>query len=217
VDWFAQIDGYCERTDFAYWSEPLNALSNLAFLIAALILWRRSADVPVARALCAILFFIGVGSFLFHTSAAIWASAADVVPIGIFIFVYLFAVNRDVVPMGHGRAVFATALFVPYAAILVPILNQFPFIRISNFYWSVPILLGIYALLLRRKPGIARGFVIGAGLLSLSIIIRSLDETLCEAIPIGTHFLWHVLNAIMLGFMIHVYTRHMLAAAPTER
>jgi len=119
--------------------------------------------------------------------------------------------------MGHWFAVFATALFIPYAAILVPILSQFPFIRISAFYWSVPILLGIYALILRRKPAFAQGFVIGAGLLSLSIIIRSLDEILCDAIPIGTHFMWHVLNGIMLGWMIHVYTRHMLAAAPTER
>ena len=217
MDWFAQIDDYCERTDLAYWSEPLNALSNLAFLIVALVLWQRSAAVPMARALSAILLTIGMGSFLFHTNATIWASAADVVPIGIFILVYLFAVHRDVVPMGHWFAVFATALFIPYAAILVPILSQFPFIRISAFYWSVPILLGIYALILRRKPAFAQGFVIGAGLLSLSIIIRSLDEILCDAIPIGTHFMWHVLNGIMLGWMIHVYTRHMLAAAPTER
>jgi hypothetical protein len=28
-------------------------------------------------------------------------------------------------------------------------------------------------------------------------------------IPLGTHFLWHVLNGIMLGWMIVVYLRHL--------
>jgi hypothetical protein len=29
--------------------------------------------------------------------------------------------------------------------------------------------------------------------------------------PLGTHFGWHLLNAVMLGWMIEVYRRHMLA------
>lgn len=211
MDWFAQIDGYCERTDFTYWSEPLNAITNLAFIIAALILWRRSAGVPMARVLSGILFVIGVGSFLFHAHATIWASMADVVPIGVFILTYLFVTNRDMVPMGGWLAVGATALFIPYAAAMVPILNRIHFAAISNFYWTVPILLCLYAAFLRRKPGIAQGFLFGAALLSVSITIRSLDEILCDVFPIGTHFMWHILNGIMLGWMIHVYTRHMLA------
>jgi len=217
MDWFEQVDGYCERTDFSYWSEPINAATNLAFIIAALVLWRRSTGVPMARVLSVILFATGLGSFLFHTHATLWASVADVVPIGIFILTYLFVVNRDMVPMGGWLAAFATALFIPFAAVLVPVLNQIPFIAISNFYWTVPILLALYAVLLRRKPGIAHGFLIGAALLCLSITIRSLDEILCDVIPVGTHFVWHLLNGVMLGWMIHVYTRHMLATAPQGR
>ena len=217
MDWFEQVDGYCERTDFSYWSEPINAATNLAFIIAALVLWRRSTGVPMARVLSVILFATGLGSFLFHTHATLWASVADVVPIGIFILTYLFVVNRDMVPMGGWLAALATALFIPFAAVLVPVLNQIPFIAISNFYWTVPILLALYAVLLRRKPGIAQGFLIGAALLCLSIAIRSLDEILCDVIPVGTHFVWHLLNGVMLGWMIHVYTRHMLATAPQGR
>lgn len=217
MDWFEQVDGYCERTDFSYWSEPINAATNLAFIIAALVLWRRSTGVPMARVLSVILFATGIGSFLFHTHATLWASVADVVPIGIFILTYLFVVNRDMVPMGGWLAALATALFIPFAAVLLPVLNQIPFIAISNFYWTVPILLALYAVLLRRKPGIAQGFLIGAALLCLSITIRSLDEILCDVIPVGTHFVWHLLNGVMLGWMIHVYTRHMLATAPQGR
>jgi len=217
MDWFEQVDGYCERTDFSYWSEPINAATNLAFIIAALVLWRRSTGVPMAQVLSVILFATGLGSFLFHTHATLWASVADVVPIGIFILTYLFVVNRDMVPMGGWLAALATALFIPFAAVLLPVLNQIPFVAISNFYWTVPILLALYAVLLRRKPGIAQGFLIGAALLCLSITIRSLDEILCVVIPVGTHFVWHLLNGVMLGWMIHVYTRHMLATAPQGR
>ena len=34
TDWFEAIDNYCERTDASLWAEPLNAFSNLAFIVA---------------------------------------------------------------------------------------------------------------------------------------------------------------------------------------
>lgn len=211
MDWFAQIDGYCERTDSSYWAEPINAITNLSFIIAVIIMWPRSAGVPMARMLCVILFAIGLGSYLFHTHATAWAAMADVVPIGLFILVYLFAINRDVVSMRTSRAFLATLLFFPFAAIIVPVLNQIPFLRISNFYWTVPILLMIYGVLLRHKVELVRGFWVGAVILTVSISFRSLDMRLCGALPLGTHFMWHVLNGVMLGWMIEVYRRHMLA------
>ena len=92
------------------------------------------------------------------------------------------------------------------------------FLKISSFYWSVPLLLVIYASFQRVKAaGVSRGFLIGAGLLALSLTFRSLDETLCSALPIGTHFMWHLLNGVMLGWMIVVYRSHMLASAPQGR
>ena len=36
MDWFRYIDIYCERTAPGFWDEPLNAVSNAAFLIAAI-------------------------------------------------------------------------------------------------------------------------------------------------------------------------------------
>ena len=58
--------------------------------------------------------------------------------------------------------------------------------------------------------------VAGALLLSVSITVRSFDESLCEVWPIGTHFIWHILNSIMLPFMIEVYRRHMLEARQSK-
>ena len=63
------IYAYCERLGPGLWAEPVNALTNAAFLMAAAVTWRRWPDEPLCRALSAILGVIGLGSFLFHTFA----------------------------------------------------------------------------------------------------------------------------------------------------
>lgn len=214
MDWLARVDGYCERTDFSYWSEPVNALTNVAFLIAALLTWPRVRGLTGGRVLAAILFAIGIGSFLFHTHATAWAAVADVLPILGFILTYLFLVHRDVVGWPPGLAAMGTLGFLPFATGLTILLRNVPFFGISSFYWSVPVLLVLYGLWLRRRaPATVRGFFIGAAILSLSIALRSVDEAWCARFPLGTHVFWHVLNAVMLAWMIEVYRRHMLEGA----
>ena len=92
MDWSAQIDSYCERLGPGFWAEPVNAVSNAAFLIAAFILWRklRGQGLPLAMGLVGILAAIGIGSFLFHSFATRWAALADVLPILIYILVYIY-------------------------------------------------------------------------------------------------------------------------------
>jgi hypothetical protein len=209
-----QIDGYCERTDFTYWSEPLNAVTNLSFILAALILWPRVRGIPGAQILVVILFVIGVGSYLFHTHATVWAAMADTIPIGLFILTYLFLVNLNILRWPLWAALLGTLAFLPYAYAVTSFVMQMPFLRVSSFYWSVPLLLVIYAFFLKvNAAGVSRGFLIGAGLLAVSLTFRSLDKSLCSSVPVGTHFLWHLLNGVMLGWMIVVYRRHMLASA----
>ena len=187
----------------------MNAVTNLAFVVAAVIMWRRSGGVPLARALCVILGCIGVGSYLIHTHAQVWAAIADTTPIGLFILLYLFAITRDVWGMPWWAALVGTALFLPYAALTIPIWERVPILGVSAGYVPVPVLIVIYAVLLwSRHPQLARGFVAGAGLLMLSQLARSVDERVCMAVPLGTHFLWHLLNAVMLGWMIAVYVTH---------
>lgn len=208
MDWMAQFDGYCERTDLTYWSEPINALTNAAFIIVAILMWGRVGRLLGARVLCVVLFAIGVGSYLFHTHATGWAALTDVAPIAAYILIYLFLVNRHIMGWPIWMAALGTAGFIPYAIGVTVVLRDVAFFEVSNFYWTVPILLLIYAPIVGGAT--ARGLVIGAAILSVSISLRSVDETLCEALPFGTHFAWHILNAVMLGWMIEVYRRHMV-------
>ena len=217
MDWFRAVNGYCERTDASYWSEPLNAVSNAAFLIAAALCWRMTARDPGARLLVVILAAIGVGSYLFHTHARAWAMLADVLPIEAFILVYihLATVRFFAAPGWAGLA--AAAAFVPLsglaAAAIARLLGP---LNGSVGYMPVLLLIAAYALgLLRRAPETARDMAVGAGILAVSLLFRTVDEAVCGAFPLGTHFLWHILNAVLLGWMIRVLVRHRPLAAAT--
>ena len=217
MDWTRVIDGYCERTDPSYWSEPINAVTNAAFMVAAVLMWVRCKGLHGGQVLAAILFAIGIGSFLFHTHATAWAALADTTPILMFVLTYIFLANRDFWGMRALSAALLTAAYIPYSAALVPAFNLLPLFHISSVYWPLPALIFAYAFLLRaRTPETAKGLAIGAAILCLSLTARSLDETLCESLPFGTHFLWHCLNALMLGWMIEVWRRHMLEAQATQ-
>ena len=216
MDWTRAVDAYCERTGPEFWAEPVNAATNLAFLIAAAVLWRRVHG--IGRVLCAILAAIGVGSFLFHTLAQAWAGLADVLPILGYVLVYIYAANRDFGGMARWPALGVTLLFFPYAALTMPLFGLVPVLGGSAAYAPVPLLILIYAALLRRRaPATARGLALGAGILVVSLTVRTLDAPLCGTAPGGTHFAWHLLNALMLGWMIEVWRRHVLAGAAGAR
>lgn len=218
MNWLAPVDAYCERTGPEYWSEPINALTNLAFLVAAMVVWMRlrGPGMAMGRALAAVLFVIGIGSWLFHTHANRLTGLMDVLPILGFILLYVFAATRDYFGARPWLAALVTAGFVPYAAATVPIFSMVPGLGSSASYAPVPLLILIYAVLLRRRlPDTARGLAIGAGILIVSLSFRTLDQPLCEVAPLGTHFMWHILNAIMLGWMIEVWRRHRLRRPPS--
>ena len=65
------IDLYCERLNAGFWAEPVNAFTNLSFLIAAITSWRlgsrQQSLTPGNYVLIGLMAAIGIGSGLFHT------------------------------------------------------------------------------------------------------------------------------------------------------
>jgi hypothetical protein len=214
---FDPIDAYCERLGPGLWAEPLNALTNLAFLVAALVCARRFGRPapPLGLALVGVLGAIGVGSGLFHTAANGLTALLDVLAIAVFVFLYVYAVNLHVLGWSRIWAWASMLALAPYLALATTAFAAVPGFAVSAPYWSVCALIAGYGVVLwSRRPGFARGLLTGAAILALSITTRSLDLALCRTLPFGTHFLWHVLNAIMLGWMIETY-RRAVPAAPT--
>jgi hypothetical protein len=212
MEWTAQLDNYCERLGPGFWAEPVNAVTNAAFLLAAALMWgraRRAGD-RGAQLLVAILAAIGVGSFLFHTVATRWAALADVIPILAFILVYLWLATRRFFGQPAWVAGLALlAFFVLSAGVSGAVRQLFGSLNGSEGYLGTLLLILAYAgAAAGHAPATARGLAIGGGLLALSLLFRSIDATVCSGFPFGTHFLWHLLNGLMLGWMIHVLLAH---------
>ena len=212
------IDIYCERLDVGIWAEPINAVTNFAFILAAIIMWIRCKNLVEGRVLAFLLFSIGCGSFLFHTFAQTWAAIIDVTPILIFILTYIYAANRRFLVWSKRMSITGVILFLPYQFLVVSILSSIQFFGSSAQYVPVAILIFFYSALLHKsKTNLSRELFVGATILSLSIFARTIDEPLCLIVSVGTHFIWHILNAIMLAWMIEILRRHMLAGYPLER
>ena len=84
---FAPLDIYCERLDAGFWSEPVNALTNVLIVAAGLFgfaqVQRRETGL-YAAILCWWVVVIGLGSLLFHTTAIELTKWADILPIATF-------------------------------------------------------------------------------------------------------------------------------------
>jgi hypothetical protein len=231
--WFAPIRAYCERGDAGFWAEPLNAVSNGAFLIAAAAAWRerREGPDPMARALAALVAVVGIGSFLFHTFAVRWSMLADVIPIALFIYAYFLLAMRRYFGLGIGAALGATLLFAVVGAGLEPALDgvtgrSMAALTNGSFGYAPAVLalLGVGAGLLRpqtcalgparRQAGLA--LIAIAALFSVSLAFRTADAALCASLPAGTHFVWHILNAAVLYGLVATALRFRARAAAAQ-
>jgi len=203
MPWSSQIDIYCERTDFSLWSEPLNVLTNLAFLLAAALLWqaqsRTSQRVDTQdRALALMIGAIGLASFLFHILATVWAALADTLTILTFAAYFLFLFLVRVAGLGGAPAFLAAGVF---AALSYAFPKMLPPGLATGSAGYLPYVIALALMggyLWRTGSASARPFL-GATLLFLvSLALRTVDPALCRWFPLGTHFMWHLLNAVVL-------------------
>ena len=218
------IDLYCERTAPGFWNEPLNAISNGAFLIAAAWGWadaRRCGGPDPAEALLIVLAaLIGVGSFLFHTFANGWAELADVIPIWTFVACYvLITIHRMSGSDFAKTARIAGIVLVITAAVFwfssEDVTTEADTVAVGPFNGSLQYLPALLALVVftalgwwQRHP--ARTLLAGATLtFTVSLVFRTIDPAICAAIPTGSHFLWHILNGVMIGVLLSAMVRHM--------
>jgi hypothetical protein len=220
---------YCERgTNGALLAEPINVVSNVAFLFAALVglqlvLWRPPEEwSPDQFLLPVLVLFIGLGSLAFHLYADQGTALADVAPIAVFMLVYLgFALNRFL-----GVAPGFTVLLVIGFAAIVALAGQvkcgqgaigFPGPELTDlkqcfngslFYLPALVALIVVGFILRERGQSAAPWLLwAAAIFAVSITLRTLDLALCDKVliegrKVGTHFAWHVLNAVALFLLI---------------
>lgn len=205
------IDLYCERVTDGLWAEPLNTVTNLAFLLAALQaarLARRQRQLSgAALAQVGLMVLIGVGSTLFHTLATGWAKLADELPILLFQLLYLWLYCRE---LARWRRSGCAVLLLGYLALSL-VAAQLTGLNGSLGYAPALLVLLVLALyhrrVARREPAL---LLQACGWFLLSLTLRTLDMALCPSWPPGSHFGWHLLN----GWVLYLVFRAWLLNRP---
>ncbi len=208
------VDAYCERLAPGLWAEPLNAVSNAAFLLAAAVLWwRHRPRTRGLRALPVLLALVGLGSLSFHTFADTLTNFLDVGFIALYVVWYLVVFAHYYLNARWALAWLAAPAFVVLAAATAPLGALVP--GGSGIYLA-PFLCLLAAAVVaaaRRMPW--HDLAAAAGVFVVSVTLRTLDQPWCAAWPSGTHHFWHVLNAVVLFLVARQVIRVQRAADPT--
>ncbi|AXC50017.1 hypothetical protein DRW48_10225 [Paracoccus suum] len=213
------VDIYCERTSAAFWSEPVNAVTNLSFIAAGL--WgvatarSRGERSPAVWLLIALAFAIGIGSFLFHTVAQVWSSFADTIPIWIFVALACGICAVRIGGWRPGRVVIGALILAALAAVLIasgdgsggrdsgpPALNG------SLQYAPAVVALAAFAALAQWRGHPLRWWITGAlATFLVSLTARTFDQAVCGAFPLGLHWIWHLMNGVLIGLVLQIVLR----------
>lgn len=132
-----------------------------------------------------------------------WTVLADVVPIQLFAFGYFaFALSRFLGASGLITAI-GTLAFFGLALVLSWAGRAVLPAMVAGSTGYAAFLLGLVgiALAMPRDPALSgqRKLLALAGVVfAVSLTMRSIDGLLCSAVPLGTHWLWHLLNALVL-------------------
>lgn len=202
----AQVDLYCERIQPGLWAEPVNAWSNLGFLVAAFLLHsalrrlhkHRPLAAPGVRALPVLLALVCAGSFAFHTFANVLTGLADQLAILLFGCVFLYSFLQHAAGVGRTSALLASFAFAALSYFMPRWLHDGMLNQSSAYLPYLIGMLGMLTWLWRNKRPPRRLFGAGVAVFVIALIFRTVDPQICPSFPVGTHFAWHLLSSLML-------------------
>ena len=207
--------GICERQAVGWMQEPLNLLSSFAFMAVAISIYRyykREDDLARrwiwdVHALTFITFIIGVNSIIFHAFPTPTTELLDTLAIVFFIIIYFWSVLFRIGRCNMFQATICFVAFVGFSHILV---HQFPkALNDSIGYLSSMIALIMIAvhLHLKARPS-SQYFMLAAIIGVCSLFCRAIDKEVCHVLPVGSHFIWHTLNATLMFILLKQLVRN---------
>lgn len=200
-DGFTQAPtAFCEQALCAWVREPGNTWSNLAFIVAALVMYREAAGAGRhLRPLAHITLMTGVGSALYHATGTAWGQLLDYVGMHLGgTFMLVVCIRRWTGWQGRRARVLFWALF---AAAIIP--GIFSPVLLRTFYAVDGTLCSLSeGVLFFTKARAKRYFwlLVTWAFFLPAMLLWYLDLTGVWCDParhwISGHALWHVLNAI---------------------
>ncbi|MCY4444092.1 MAG: ceramidase domain-containing protein [Proteobacteria bacterium] len=199
---YEHIDIYCERLNPSFLAEPVNLFTNLLFVLAGCLVIYRASSYQLSlqlRIYGFLVALVGVASFSFHGFANSLTQSFDVISI---LFCVIFAIFFYGYYILHYKTIkiILLYLFLFSTTALSSQFLDFDIFNGSHGYFGVWLTLAALGLLDPQKPQKYITFQ-ALALFSLSLVLRSIDDQdqkLCDIFPLGTHFLWHSINALLL-------------------
>lgn len=197
--WFQSVDIYCERLDAGFWAEPVNAISNLSFLLAGFLLWRPGS--PRQSLMAMLIILIGLGSFSFHTYANRLTGLLDVLAIALYLVSFAFLIPKQWPRNSIWIQLGSVLLLIICIALVQFLMSYFrpalPWLP-PGMYLGAWLALIIYAWVTQYTNASAARFLwLAIIVFPFSLLSRQLDIPLCESTG-GSHWLWHLLNGLTL-------------------
>jgi hypothetical protein len=201
--------------------EPVNTISNAAILIAAYFAYRyvKRSRVGFSFDLTLLLFFltwVGIGSALWHGLRTMWALQFDWIPGVLYLLALTIIWIRQMFSRAWAGWLAGVAGMIAMMVVGVFSVGTFgnalaritPNLRFAPMFATVTVFGIIMVTATARKYGRSAALqgvlILACGV--VAAVARSIDLMVCEVIPFGTHFLWHIglSTAACLGLLLVV-------------
>jgi len=212
TDWRPTRFFFCEEPLCQWIQQPANTISNLFYLVAAILIWLRwkTTHPKIAKQLVFNLILIFLGSFLLHSSMTFVGEVADMGAM-FFLLSTMIVWNLD---RFYGRALGSLGLLF-WLLGSIPILFFATFDVDGNLLMlgaSVVVFVLELGLLQRRKEKISYRWalaVVVTFLVAVPIWWFEATNTWCTPHSHGVtgHVIWHILTAISVLFIAEFYSQ----------
>jgi len=193
-------------------AEPVNTVTSfvpaILGIMALVYLVRRRYTNPVAYTLAVLTVLTGLGSVAWHSMRTELTLLIDWLPGAVYfvtvVFFWSYYAAGRILSLILSAALFVLAFLVPF-----PVIQQYRLIIIAALALIAAAL--VFATWQRRRAAFSWALgMVGGGV--AAVALRTLDLNVCDVVPIGTHFFWH----IFLGAAAYAGVRMMVRLQPAD-
>ena len=196
---------YAETDLQSFIAEPWNAVSSLAILLPA-IYWAfrlkfNYREFGFIFFGIPLLFLGGLGSTLYHAfRSSSWLLYMDVVPTAILTLAVGIYFWIKILPQWWQSLFF----IIPVTVLRFYLFEALPAemaVNVGYFLTGLLIFFPVLIYLVRHNFRYFLSILTSVVFLSLSLYFREMDQRITDILPMGTHFLWHLLSGVGAFFL----------------
>jgi hypothetical protein len=202
---FIQAVPNCEFFKSGLQSQPINLITNLAFLISGWKIYGLLKKHKIINKDLWLLFYgvilLGLGSAIRHYHSSILTLIIDGLPmLGLIcLSVYLFA--KYLFKLNHWKSLLAIFGYVLLMALILITFNKTVRSALVFSLSSQLIFLPVVLISRKRRRETSGLLVTATVFFLLAAVAFIVDLNYCQKLLFGTHWLWHIFNGLALYYL----------------